>query len=465
MRMRTLEVGEAPDVARAAMRLELALGMVDAERHGAGVTMRFEASLPHVDPLGWLAAWDGPGCYWASRDGRLTVAGRGSALAFRGEREDLAGGLEHAGDVLRGGGSRLRAFGGVGFAGSFGSLGGAWAAFGGYRFDVPAVEIGRDSNGCWMAAHLIAEGHEVAAKVEALRTLLHVPCARPPLRPLAPVVEIGGAPDRAAFSATMQAASATIAAGEVEKLVLARRIDLRFAERIDAVGLLEGLATREPSSFRFCLRPTAGAAFLGASPERLLRRDGRLLASEALAGTRPRGADDAADAELGSELLGSAKDRHEHALVVDAVRRALAPTCDGVEAAPAPALLRLARVQHLLTPIRGRLRRDVGDGALIEALHPTPAVGGAPRAAALAWLRAHEPFERGLYAAPIGWLGDDRAELCVGIRSMRVDRDEVALFAGAGVVAGSDPDAEWSEIAGKLRMPLELLGVDPETIG
>ncbi|MEY3013570.1 MAG: hypothetical protein RIT45_2305 [Pseudomonadota bacterium] len=462
MRVRTLEVGDAPDLPRAAMRLDVALGMIDAERHGAGVQMRLEARVPTLDALGWLAAWDGPSSYWASRDGRLVFAGRGSAFSVSGPRAELDAGLQTLQELLRGGGPRLRAIGGVAFHDAFGTPGGPWEPFGGFRFALPAIEVGRDPNGCWMAAHLIAHGDEVAAKIEALRTLLHAPCARPPLRSTPEVVGRGGAPAREQFDAAMASAKAAMEQGAVEKVVLARQLDLAFAAPVDAIGLLEGLATREPSTFRFCLRPAAGVAFLGASPERLFRRDGRLIASEALAGTRPRATEADADGEMAADLRDADKDRHEHVVVVDAVRRALSPLCEGVEAAPGPALLRLARVQHLLTPIRGRLRRDVEDAAVVDALHPTPAVGGAPRAEALAWLRKNEPFERGLYAAPVGWIGDDHAELCVAIRSMLVEHERVSLFAGAGVVDASDADAEWHEIAGKLRTPLELLGVDLE---
>ncbi len=459
MRLRTVDVGDAPDLSRAAMRLDVALAMVDAERHGGGLRMRFEVRVENVDPLGWLAAWDGPGSYWASRDGILTVAGRGEAVAVGGPRSGLHDGLDAIADLVRGGGPRVRAFGGVAFFEDFGTEGGPWERFGGFRFALPAVEVGRDAQGGWMALQLVAEEAAVAEQIVALRALLHQPCVRPPLRPLPSLRSRTQVPSRADFDDAIAASLAAIAGGSVDKVVLARRVDLRFDGEVSAIDLLEGVATRDPSSFRFCIRPEVGVAFVGASPERLFRRDGLLVASEAIAGTRPRGANDAEDAALADELHGAAKDRHEHALVVAAVRDALSNLCEAVEAAPGPILLRLALVQHLHTPVRGRLRRSVRDADLIEALHPTPAVCGTPRDVARAMIAQVERFERGLYAAPVGWIGDDAAEIAVAIRSALVEGSNVSLFSGAGIVQASEADAEWSEIEGKIRSPLEVLGV------
>ena len=468
MSLHCIEIGVAADEASAAARLDAALAALEGERHGADLAVRVEVRLDAVDPLGWLAAVDGPGVAWASRDAGLRIAGRGEALAVRGPRHLLGDGLTALTNLLRGAGRRARAFGGVSFdlGRDSAALDPRWRAFGGFRFAIPAVEVGVDQAGAWMAATVIAGASEAAAAVEGTRGLLAAPVARPAFERQPTLVSRQAQPDRAGYLAGVHDALAAIDGGSVDKVVLARRCDLHFDGEVDAVALLEALTVREPQSYRFCLRPHAGLAFVGASPERLFRRDGRLVASEALAGTRRRGGSESDDERLGIELRASGKDRHEHALVVDAVRIALGRCCDAVEAAPAPLLLRQSRVQHLWTHVRGRLRPDAADAApidaqLIDSLHPTPAVCGTPRSPAQSWLAANEGFDRGLYAAPVGWIGDDAAELCVAIRSALVAGDDVSVFAGAGLVAGSEPDAEWREVEGKIAAMLEALGVPP----
>jgi isochorismate synthase len=203
----------------------------------------------------------------------------------------------------------------------------------------------------------------------------------------------------------------------------------------------------------------AGACFLGATPERLVRLEGRFLKADCLAGSAPRGATEEEDRRLGEALLADAKERHEHALVVQAVREALAPVCSSFCAPETPGLLRMPNVQHLHTPVRGTLRGQTSILELVERLHPTPAAGGLPREAALPLIRRYEPFGRGWYAAPVGWLdalGD--GEFAVAIRSALIRGQEALLYAGCGIVAASDPDREYAESCLKLRPMLWALG-------
>lgn len=241
---------------------------------------------------------------------------------------------------------------------------------------------------------------------------------------------------------------------DLDKVVLARAVEHRAA----AGGAFDPVATlarlRDARAVRFAAAPGGAArgCLVGATPELLARVDGAHVETVALAGTAARGRDPAEDEALGAALLASAKDRREHALVADAVRAALAARCATVEAPPAPSLRRLPRVQHLETRFTGTLRPAGGLLDLAAGLHPTPAVAGAPRGAALAWLRRHEPLARGWYAGAVGWLdaqGD--GALAVAIRSALLQGDRAFTFAGAGVVAGSDPAAEWDETALKLE--------------
>jgi menaquinone-specific isochorismate synthase len=219
---------------------------------------------------------------------------------------------------------------------------------------------------------------------------------------------------------------------------------------LDPVAVLSRLAGREARGFRFLVEAGEGHAFLGVTPERLVLRAGRMARSEAVAGTRPRGVDGVADRLLGESLLASSKDRREHELVVERVREALAACATSLRVDAEPRLLRLAYVQHLATRVQAELRAGVSDLELVRALHPTPAVAGAPVADAIEALRDLEPFDRGLYAGPVGVVSRDGAEIAVAIRSARIDGDELTAFAGAGIVEGSDPAEEWRETGHKL---------------
>lgn len=254
--------------------------------------------------------------------------------------------------------------------------------------------------------------------------------------------------DRAAWSRMIDAALETIRAGGLSKVVLARQLKVRAEAPYEERRILKVLEARFPSCRTFLVR-TDGEAFLGATPETLCRVRGRTLETEALAGTG-----------LGDEVLWSVKDRREHAWVVEAIVESLRPLAVAVDVeSDEPGLKRLANVTHLWTPIRAELREGVDPLAAARALHPTPAVGGTPRAAAMAFQRAHEGFERGWYAGVIGARGSDGLELCVGIRSALVKGAEATVFAGAGIVEGSTADSEWAETERKAGAMLQALGV------
>lgn len=230
-----------------------------------------------------------------------------------------------------------------------------------------------------------------------------------------------------------------IETGALKKLVLARKASYFLPAPVQDTSALSRLRASQPGCTVFGLR-TGGATFLGATPERLVLRQGPEVETDALAGT---GADPAA-------LRESAKDRWEHQLVVDSITAALTPLCERLDWA-APEVVQLRDLCHLRTPIRGLLKGDTSALALARALHPTPAVGGVPRSAALAMIRGLERAPRGLYAGPVGWI-DQRGDgaLWVALRSGVLEGSTLSLFAGVGVVAGSDAAAELAETIRKL---------------
>ncbi|MBX9388543.1 isochorismate synthase [Streptomonospora nanhaiensis] len=253
--------------------------------------------------------------------------------------------------------------------------------------------------------------------------------------------------------------------GELAKVVLARSLRLTGPGPVDVARLLRNLAWRDPAGFTFAMDlPTAGEGprtLVGASPELLVAKRGGAVVSNPLAGSAPRSADPSKDQRRAVELLGSAKDRHEHAVVVEAVAEALRPYCRTLRV-PEPELAGTATLWHLSTRITGELRdTDTPSAVLAAALHPTPAVCGTPTAAARAAIAAIEPFDRGFYTGAVGYTdaaGD--GEWVVSIRCAEVSGDSLDLFAGGGILPGSDPDAELAETSAKLRTLLLALGVN-----
>ncbi|RIK89748.1 MAG: isochorismate synthase, partial [Proteobacteria bacterium] len=261
----------------------------------------------------------------------------------------------------------------------------------------------------------------------------------------------------AAFRALVAAARDAVASGLFEKLVVARSVRFASAEPIDVPRLVAALRRTHPRCTTFAVARGADV-FVGATPERLLRVDFDRVETAALAGTAPRGRTPDEDARLAAALRESKKEQEEHAIVVRELRAALAPLCASLDVPEAPALLQMEGVQHLATPLRGVLAAPANALALAGRLHPTPAVGGAPRSAAVAWLAAHESLARGWYAGGVGWLDPAcGGELAVALRCARVRGGEARLFAGAGVVAASDPQAELEETRLKLRALLAPL--------
>ncbi|WP_324716730.1 isochorismate synthase [Carboxydochorda subterranea] len=246
--------------------------------------------------------------------------------------------------------------------------------------------------------------------------------------------------------------------GRLSKVVLARALDVEAPGPLDPGRLFEALWGQCPGCARFALS-YGGMWFIGASPERLAAVDaGGQVRSMALAGSTGRATRCHEDEALARALFDSPKERHEHRLVVDALREALAPLTESLQVPGTPRLLRLASVQHLHTPLAGRLRAGISVVDVVKALHPTPAVGGHPKAAALEWLRGHEEFDRGWYSAPIGWWdAQGNGDFWVAIRSARLEEARATLFAGCGIVADSRPESEWEESWLKLQPMLRVL--------
>ena len=242
--------------------------------------------------------------------------------------------------------------------------------------------------------------------------------------------------------------------GQLSKVVLAREVRATADAPFDVAGILRRLHDRFPGCFVFHVD-----GFLGASPELLVRRQGSLVRAQPMAGTAPRGGDPDADADLAAALLASPTYRHEHQITIDMVYDTLLPWCSYLDYEAEPSIVAVANVQHLATFVEGRLSDPPPSVLeLVAALHPTPAVSGWPRDAAVAWIRANEELDRGRYAGAVGWVdGAGNGAWAVSIRCAEVHGDRARLFAGNGIVAGSDPQTELAETEAKLAAVLSAL--------
>ncbi|MHA5049156.1 isochorismate synthase [Streptomyces sp. SD15] len=248
--------------------------------------------------------------------------------------------------------------------------------------------------------------------------------------------------------------------GEYTKVVLARTLELTSPDEPDLPAMLSRLARRDPAGYTFAVPSGPGRTLIGASPELLVARRGGRLIGNPLGGSAPRSPDLAEDVRRAAALLESPKDLHEHAVVVDAVREALAPFCTRLEVPERPTLVRTAAMWHLSTTVTGELADpDVTALELASALHPTPAVCGTPTDVARAVIAESEPFDRGPYTGMVGWQdADGDGEWVVTIRCAEAEGRSLRLFAGAGVVASSSPEAETAETGAKFRTFLDAVG-------
>ena len=273
------------------------------------------------------------------------------------------------------------------------------------------------------------------------------PCLQAPCLPL----DIGQANglERREWRARVEGVRSQIVANDLRKVVLSRRLVIEGREPFDPAAIIEAARATRPSCFNFCLSSGA-TSFVGSTPERLVRLEQDRIVSGALAGSAPRGATAAEDQTLGESLFASPKDREEHELVVTAVRSALETVAAPLSGAELPHLIRLPEAQHLFTPVEGRLRDNRTVIEIAGLLHPTPAVCGVPREAARAIIEREEPW-RGWYTGAVGWMDAcGQGEFAVALRSGVIDDRKFFLWAGAGIVVGSDPESEFAETEIKL---------------
>lgn len=408
------------------------------EQLDARLTVRTVATDDPGDLLGWLPGPGEPG-----GPGPLSWVRRGAGIVGWGEVARVS--LPAGEDRFTAGEKWLReVFDGARVQDEVRLPGTGAVAFGSFTFDascdgsvlvIPKHILGRDGHGnAWLTT--VGRGEAVPAPL-------------PLVSPGAVRWHDGSLPapmwERAVATAVER-----IVSGQLRKVVLARDLYATARERIDQRVLLSRLAARYPDCYTF-----ACAGLVGATPELLIRRRGTEVSALVLAGTTPRGATPGEDAALAAELLHSAKNTEEHAYAAASVREVLEPLCDQLSIPRTPSLLKLPNLQHLGTTVTGTLapgRADRSALGLAGALHPTGAVGGTPTETAVELIRELEHMDRDRYAGPVGWMdADGNGEWCIALRCAQVTGHRARLFAGCGIVAGSDPATELAEAQVKFR--------------
>lgn len=436
-------------------------GQVSAEPTGSTIVSR-TCEFPDCEPRTFLASRDAPRVYWTSPYGpefagggttaRLTADDPDRFETVRDAAGNLFAGLDHEGPET----ARPRLFGGFSFHDSH-EPAPPWQGFASAEFVLPRTQLTRADGKTWLTvseqdAAPGAVERELANVRETLSGATTRPMAEPP-----GVVATKSTTPRSEWTGQVRSAVSRIERGELRKVTLAQALAVELAEEVSVPDALARLGESYPDCFRFCFEPTPDAAFFGATPERLATLRGRTVETDALAGTVGRGETGAEDAELEATIRDSEKMAHEHELVVETIRDQLAPL-SGTVRVEDRRVRKLATIQHLWTPIEADLQADDHVLSIVEALHPTPAVGGLPPENALQTIHETETFDRGWYAAPVGWFdADGDGTFAVGIRSAVTGEQSATLFAGNGIVADSDPDEEYEEVQLKYRPILDEL--------
>jgi len=388
----------------------------------------------------------------------ITADGAGRFETVRRAGEALFGGRTVASDLPRA--ARPRLFGGFAFHEDDKDGGDSpWIGFPDAQFVLPAVLIvSTADNATWLVSTATGPSADSVAEARLDEWTDRISDLEDDLPTAGPGIKRRTyTPEDAGWRRQVEAAVERIGRGTLRKVVLAQALTVDLRDTLSVPTVYERLSETYPDCFRFLVAPEGAGQFFGATPERLVSRDGRTVETAALAGSTGRGDTPEEDEWLARELQESEKDSHEHELVVEAVRAQLDPFATSISTGDR-SVRRLDTVQHLQTPITADLAEDDHVLSLVEALHPTPAVGGLPPDEALQTITETEAFERGWYASPVGWFdAEGNGTFAVAIRSAVGTDRRATLFAGNGLVADSDPDHEWDEVQLKYRPVLDAL--------
>ncbi|KAK6249930.1 hypothetical protein SCA6_003935 [Theobroma cacao] len=477
---RTLAAVPSPDLAMD--RLNLAIGDLkySPPPFSSGIIRLQVPIQQRIEAIEWLHAQNQilPRCFFSGRRSRanganllvdmtngnghnsfgqnlLSVAGVGSAVFFRQLHPFSYDDWRSITRFLSLKCPLIRAYGAIRFD-ARANISREWEAFGSFYFTVPQVEfdelegssilavtVAWDNALSWTWDEAIdsleATTHQVASVVVMLRKEASGEL----------ILSNNHVPNKTHWDLAVKRALQTInrSSSPLIKVVLARSSRVLTATDIDPITWLACLQVEGENAYQFCLQPPNAPAFIGNTPEQLFHRKWLSISSEAMAGTRARGGSRTLDLQIEHDLLSSPKDHLEFTIVRESIQNKLESVCDRVVVEPKKTVRKLRRIQHLFAQLAGNLKREDDEFEILSYLHPTPAVCGFPTETARLFISETEMFDRGMYAGPVGWFGGGESEFAVGIRSALVEKDLGALiYAGTGIVEGSNPSLEWDEL-------------------
>ncbi|MEG0259944.1 MAG: isochorismate synthase [Lysinibacillus sp.] len=339
---------------------------------------------------------------------------------------------------------------------------GEWTGFPEAYFALATFQLVLRGDKAYVSIHLLSETDDATKKFESLRKerdhLIHAAQVKELKTYAKPEMISYSEPHKEQYLASIDKVTSLIRAKQAEKVVIARSLALQFATTVSSPLILSHVVHEQPESYLFGLE-RQNLLFFGASPERLVKVESGKAYSSCVAGSIKRGKTADEDETLGQSLLNDSKNGWEHQYVVDMIAETFKKNCTETNIPLMPRLLKIRDIQHLYTPVEGKLQSEATILQLTKHLHPTPALGGVPTVEAMAAIREYEPMNRGLYAAPIGWLdAEGNGEFAVAIRSAALVDDKAYLYAGGGIVVDSEPQSEYEETLVKFRPMLRALG-------
>ncbi len=388
--------------------------------------MRIKILAPQIDPLAWLANQRVyPKIYYETVGGTAQIGAVGCAHQ-----------INHVPSFTLSSAS-ARFFGGMDF---FLGDNRTWKGFPSCRYVLPLVELERRKG----------KTHLYVNKTSQAPDLSQIHFDTSDIRSInQKLMHASHIPTYSVWEKDVQEALQCIENRLFDKIVLARRALFTFNEALTPLAFFRSIQ-RSKTATLFAYQFSSDQAFIGSTPESLYQRCKRRITTAAIAGTRPRGKNTTEDRKLKKELLDSPKERRELLFVLQGIEKTLQPLCSFLRAANQVQTVQTSSLHHLFHPFSGLLKKGVEDAHIIRALHPTPAVGGHPKTGSLERICQLEIFDRGWYAAPVGWISKECAHLFVAIRSALIKRKELSLFSGTGIVCGSSPEKEWEELDQKI---------------
>ncbi|KAJ6418381.1 hypothetical protein OIU84_001702 [Salix udensis] len=486
---RTFPAVQSPALATATLNLAISELKANPPLFSSGI-LRLQVPIQEqIEAIDWLHCQHQilPRCYFSGRrqskdftevtngngyqnyNNLISVAGVGSAVLFRNVHPFQYNDWKSIKRFLSASCPLIRAYGAIRFD-ARANISSEWEAFGSFYFIIPQVELD-ELDGCSMLATTIAWDNalswtweQAVDAVEATMTQISSnvkKLSKEVTRSF--IIRNSHTPCKMHWDLAVERALQIISrsSSPLIKVVLARSSKIVTANDINPISWLAYLQVKGENAYQFCLQPPNAPAFIGNTPEQLYHRKFLGISSEAIAGTRARGGSMALDLQLQLDLLSSPKDHLEFTIVRENIRKKLEAVCDRIVVEPNKTIRKLPILQHLYARLAGELRSEDDEFNILSSLHPTPAVCGFPTEEARLLITESEVFDRGMYAGPVGWFGGGESEFAVGIRSALVEKGLGALiYAGTGIVKGSNPSLEWDELELKTSQFTKLLKLE-----